>query len=244
MTQASDALTIAMVVRALAQAVHASLDPIIYAVCPPYAEQMPHRPPAFVKTRDAMVVVDEDTAKALLTHCPWDRAGRQWPSPVWAQVGADETVRCMSQARYDAMRHEYHTWHKELVAQNTGAAKAAAAQARETSQASEVAYPSDTIVCLVRSMDETARQIKARLASLGSSAVDYVDVTASRPTAYVRCATAHAAQTLVEALGAGAYVLRGAEQAEYWQGVPLRVQNAARKRSEQILGSLHVRTSL
>lgn len=231
--QVGDALEVAMVVQALARAVDSSLDPVVYAVFPPYADEAPRKPPITVKTRDALVAVDPATAEALLAHFAWDRAGPPWPVPRWASLGADGTVRCMSQARYDALRREYAAWHKELVAQNTGAAKAAAAQAREADQARSAAYPSHTIVCLVRGSDETAPQIKARLASLGTRTVDYVDVSTSKPTAYVRCATAEAAQALAEALGTGAYVLRGAEQAEYWRAVPLRVQNAARRRSEQ-----------
>ncbi|WFD20524.1 hypothetical protein MCAP1_002770 [Malassezia caprae] len=231
-SHACDALEVAMVVQALAQAVDASLDPVVYAVLPPYADEAP-RKPATVKNRDALVVVDPATAEALLAHFSWDRTGPAWPAARWAKLGADETVRCISQARYDALRREYVAWHKELVAQNTGASKAAVAQAREADQVRAAAYPSHTIVCLVRGSDETAPQIKARLASLGTRAVDYVDVSSSKPTAYVRCTTAEAALALAEALGTGAYVLRGAEQDEYWRAVPLRVQNAARRRSEQ-----------
>lgn len=222
-----------MVVQSLARAVNDRLDPVIYAVIPPYADEEPRRPPAVVRTRDALVVVDPATAETLLAHFPWDRAGFEWPARQWASLGADESVRCISKARYDALRREYVAWHKELVAQNTGAAKAAAAEAREAGQAKNSAYPQHTIVCLVRGPDETAPQIKARLAGLGAKAVDYVDVTRYKPTAYVRCATAKAAQALAEALGTGAYVLRGTEQADYWRAVPLRVQNSARRRSEQ-----------
>lgn len=238
--QACDALDLATCVQKLARAVDARLDPVVYAVFPPYTDQVPHRPP-LTQTRDAFFVVDPATADALLTHCPWERSRHEWPVSTWAKLGVDVTVRCISQARYDALRREYMAWHKELVLLNTAAAKAKAAHAREESS-DHTAYPWHTIVCLPRRTDETAPQIKARLAALAAPPVDYVDVSSERPVAHVRCATAQAAQSLAEALGAEAYVLRGAEQAAYWQSVPLRVQNAARRRSENVR-TLYTRTN-
>ncbi|PKI82351.1 hypothetical protein MVES1_003496 [Malassezia vespertilionis] len=195
---ASDALTIATSLLAVLHSTprpHGG-QPRIYAVYPPSEYGTAPAVPPTTCMKHAFVVLDPDAAQTLTRFWGWDTP-RDWlPKQVPAAVAhaVYHHLRCLPIHRWKILVDEYIAWHRDLVLQNTEAAKARAARASISLQL----YPLHTIVALAMGPHErTQAAYKAALARLLPNGVDYVEMDAGQACVFVRCATGAAAARLV-----------------------------------------------
>lgn len=239
-------LSIARTIQALVRYADALAKPRIEAVYPVDASGEPPPVPTAATHRNAFVVLDAQSADTLLFHWGWSTQARAWLAADTLDdevvaTSAYNTLRCLSHAEWLARRDEYRAWQRELVARNVHAAQTVAHHAREARHAASCTdhvdnshgpmtdHPQHTIVRFAPPRDANQVQCRAKLAALVPNAIDYVELRTD--VAYVRCATAQAAATLVEKMKEPACILQGAEQEAYWAQMPLRVRNAARRRA-------------